>query len=478
MDTKTNIQDIVQKYRNNIVHLRVTTVNNDIFRPYLQGSDDIVTGSGILLSVKSGTVLTNAHVAANARHIVAFIEEMGDKMIPIQLISICREKDLAVCLLNTSSIQKLGIPDMVIGDDLHCRIGDAITTLGYPLDQHRIRATTGIIAGFATDMNRFDLTEHTPVYIQITAPINKGDSGGAVFNSKGELIGMSSGGVTEAQSVAYFIGISIHLAIFSLMLPDEGKERVKIVTTPKLGIEYSNSNEDMRLALDSKSEGVFVRRVFPDSCLFSEIREGDFLQRIEFKSPQNKELYATISDDGQLSVSHHAVHTSISSSSITKVGLRSMYLKEFIHLIPVGSVVKVGVIREKEYKILSGKFVPPTIPTVDYIYPQLQPQPYRIYAGLCLCPLTLNHDNDAGRYEPRVVVAQVMEDSSAYSTQSIFPSDIIDNINGVKINFLCDLDKIAISPFIRIRVDSGAIFIISKERKDTQDAEITKKLLS
>ena len=94
------------------------------------------------------------------------------------------------------------IPYLPLGDSDTAYRSDRVLTLGYPLGQESLKSTTGVISGQERDM------------IQISAPINPGSSGGPLLNNKGEVIGICTSGINDAQNVNYIIPINETKAYF------------------------------------------------------------------------------------------------------------------------------------------------------------------------------------------------------------------------------------------------------------------------
>lgn len=137
-------------------------------------------GSGVIMD-RSGKILTNYHVIANADEIVVALNDGREAN--ARLVGADEETDLAVLEI---ALDKL--PSLVVAKEKDMRIGDVVLAIGNPFGVGQA-ATIGIIS--ATGRNRIGLNVYED-YIQTDAAINPGNSGGALVNAKGELVGINT----------------------------------------------------------------------------------------------------------------------------------------------------------------------------------------------------------------------------------------------------------------------------------------------
>jgi len=137
-------------------------------------------GSGFLIS-SDGYIVSNSHVIENSNDININLYD-GSKY-KAKMIGIDKKTDLALLKINTNKELKFA----KFGDSNKARIGDWAIVIGNPYGLGG-SVSIGIISARGRDINAGQLDE----YIQTDAAINKGNSGGPLFNSKGEVIGISS----------------------------------------------------------------------------------------------------------------------------------------------------------------------------------------------------------------------------------------------------------------------------------------------
>ncbi len=179
-----NYADLYEKIAPSVVTIYTNeTMNAGVGDPHVETSASGM-GTGFLVD-EDGYVVTAAHVVANAEEIV--VEFYDDQQIEAHIISISRIADVALIKLLTPPdkpvVAKLGNSDAM-------RIGEPIVIVGAPLGlKHSL--STGIISGRHKDI-MLNQEGRYMEFFQTDASINKGNSGGPMFNTKGEVIGIVS----------------------------------------------------------------------------------------------------------------------------------------------------------------------------------------------------------------------------------------------------------------------------------------------
>ena len=153
-------------------------------------------GSGFIVK-EDGIVITNNHVIANAEDILI---RVGDKEYNAEVIGADPYMDLAVLKMKTKDKFK----PVSFGDSSKARVGDWVVAIGNPFGLGGT-VTSGIISA----RNRqIGLTRYED-FIQTDASINQGNSGGPLFNLKGEVIGVNTAIIAPGQSGSIGIGFAI-----------------------------------------------------------------------------------------------------------------------------------------------------------------------------------------------------------------------------------------------------------------------------
>ena len=153
-------------------------------------------GSGFIIK-ENGTVITNNHVIANAEDILVRID---NKDYQAKVVGADPYMDIAVLKMET----KEKFTPVQFGDSDKARVGDWVVAIGNPFGLGGT-VTSGIISARNRDIN---LTRYDD-FIQTDASINQGNSGGPLFNLKGEVIGINTAIIAPGQSGSIGIGFAI-----------------------------------------------------------------------------------------------------------------------------------------------------------------------------------------------------------------------------------------------------------------------------
>jgi serine protease Do len=157
----------------------------DFFNQYGQGRSNtprkaISAGSGFIID-RNGLVVTNNHVIENSHKITVKLPD--GRSFDAKLIGADQLTDIA--LLKIKSDKPL--PTVEFGDDRQVRVGDWVVAVGNPFGLSN-SVTAGIVSSLGRDIGNGPYTD----FIQIDAPINRGNSGGPTFDLRGQVIGMNS----------------------------------------------------------------------------------------------------------------------------------------------------------------------------------------------------------------------------------------------------------------------------------------------
>lgn len=208
-------------------------------------------GSGVIVSA-DGTVLTNYHVVDGAEKITVLMSD--NKSFDAKVVGSDQPSDLAVL-----KIEAQQLPFLTLGNSDNVRVGDIVLAIGNPLGIGQT-VTAGIISakGRRTGLSDGNYED----FLQTDAPINRGNSGGALVNLAGELIGINSqilspGGASGGNiGIGFSIPSNMAKSVMEQLLKD-GKVRRGM-----LGINIQNVTDEIAKALDLKDRsGILVSNV-------------------------------------------------------------------------------------------------------------------------------------------------------------------------------------------------------------------------
>jgi serine protease DegS/serine protease DegQ len=267
--------DAVDRTAPSVVSIYTRTVELQQVSPRLQkllGSSYISRsrqdmGSGVLVS-EDGYILTNNHVISQVQNISVGLWD--GRFAVAQIVGSDPETDLAVLKIDLN-----GLPAAPLAEDANVRVGDVVLAIGNAFGlSHTV--TMGIISATGRNDLRSVLYED---FIQTDAAINAGNSGGALINYRGEVIGINTRNLDQMQG-AQNIGFAIPIA----MAKDVMQQIVEngSVRRGSIGALFS----DLPLAIQTDGSavrrGVQVRDVTPNGPAWSAgIRPGDILLSID-----------------------------------------------------------------------------------------------------------------------------------------------------------------------------------------------------
>lgn len=386
----------------------------DLLQPFKTPAQGVAYGSGFFINAE-GDFVTNAHVVYQAKTIYVQIPSLGKRIIDMEVIGICPDRDLALLRMKPESkkyVQSIlgSIPYLPLGNSDSVHRSDEVLALGYPLGMHSLKSTTGVVSGF----------EHH--LIQISAAINPGNSGGPLLNGKGEVIGINNSAVLEAQNVGYAIPVND----LKIILPD--LYNVKILRKPVLGILFNNGNEALTELLNNPVPGgTYIVEVIKNSILDrAGIKQGDMIYEINGH---------TVDMFGEMSVPWNDDKISIS---------------DYVSGLSIGDKVTLTVYRKGERKDISINFELSDPHAIRKVFPAFEPIDYEIFAGMVVMELTINHVQllmeQAGglakfaelknQGESVLLVTHIFPNSQVFRARILPTGSTINEVNGIRVNTL------------------------------------------
>ncbi|CUR53581.1 Periplasmic pH-dependent serine endoprotease DegQ [Serratia symbiotica] len=230
-------------------------------------------GSGVIINAKKGYILTNNHVINNADKI--HIQLNDGREFEAKLIGHDEQSDIALLKIN----EVKNLTEIKIADSDQLRVGDFAVAIGNPFGLGQT-ATSGIISALGRSGLNLEGLEN---FIQTDASINRGNSGGALVNLNGELIGINTAILAPNGG-----NIGIGFAIPGNMAKNLSQQLIEFgqVKRGTLGIKGSEMTPDIAKAFNSNIQrGAFVSEVLSQSAASKAgIKSGDILISVDGKS--------------------------------------------------------------------------------------------------------------------------------------------------------------------------------------------------
>ncbi len=287
----TNFTEASENSLNSVVHVTTkvvkTNFQRDLFSEFFYGPGaggrefkqyGTGSGSGVIVSSK-GYIVTNNHVIRDASEIEVILND--DSKYKAKIVGVDPSTDLAVLKIEGDNFQPISM-----GDSDELKIGEWVLAVGNPFNLTST-VTAGIVSAKARNINL--LTDPTnqniiPIesFIQTDAAVNPGNSGGALVNTKGELVGINTAIASQTGSYAgYSFAIPVNLAqkVISDII-DFG-----VVQRAFLGVQIADINQELKEKEDLPNlKGVYISKVIEDgSADKGGLKDGEVILKIGTK---------------------------------------------------------------------------------------------------------------------------------------------------------------------------------------------------
>ena len=257
-----------EKTLNAVVHVKNTAIRTQTspYAEYLFGNgrgtkkfEQVGTGSGVIIS-SDGYIVTNNHVIDNANEIEITLN--NKKKYKAKLIGTDKDNDIALLKIDVG----MDLPYVPFADSDYIKVGEWVLAVGNPYN-----LTSTVTAGIVSAKGR-DLEGNSAIdsFIQTDAAVNPGNSGGALVNTRGELVGINTAISSKTGSfVGYSFAVPSNIAkkiVDDLLEFGSVQEAI-------LGINIDNSNVNIQgVKIGSLSEGSGAEK--------SGLKSGDIIMKV------------------------------------------------------------------------------------------------------------------------------------------------------------------------------------------------------
>jgi serine protease Do/serine protease DegQ len=329
---------VVSVYSTRIVHQRVNPFFRQLYGdqgPAERDSKEKGLGSGVIVS-PDGYILTNNHVVEGADELNVLLTDERD--LKAKVIGTDPKTDIAII-----KIEAENLPVAVLADSDKLRVGDVVFAIGNPLEVGQT-VTMGIVsAKNRRSVHILDDIHGYQDFIQTDAAINMGNSGGALVDAKGRLVGINSAILSPSSGnigIGFTIPINLAASIMRSLI------ETGTVSRGYLGISLDPNPVTAelieQLGLPKETKGVVVSDVVP----------GSPAEKAGLKRP-----------DFVVSINDHVI------SSVEELRLT-------VAQMPPGSVAKVKLVRDGQEKV------------IDVTLGKLTENPNELFTGVNVTPLT------------------------------------------------------------------------------------------
>lgn len=311
----TDVSDIVENVMPSIVAITSKTlISTGNYGPWFEWNNQSQytegAGSGIVISKSDDKlyILTNNHVVEGSSELI--VQFINEKSVDATIVGTSERKDLAVISIPLSDLDDDTIDSIkiaTIGSSDELKVGNGIIAIGNALGYGQ-SVTTGVVSALNREVS---IDDYTYEMIQIDAAINGGNSGGALLNSKGEVVGINSAKYSSSGSLSSAsiegMGFAIPISDVEDLIVDlmNGEEDTNGVT---IGIEGYMTNTGINYNFPL---GFYISSILPDSnAANSDLEIGQIITKIDgddiesFSDLSNALYEKNIGDSATLTVKY------------------------------------------------------------------------------------------------------------------------------------------------------------------------------
>ena len=296
----TSYADVVEPVQKTVVSIKSSKIihervqANPLLRQFFgdipdqdRESKEMGLGSGVIVS-PDGYILTNNHVVESADELTVVLYD--NREFPAKVVGADPKTDIAIV-----KIEATGLPTVTFADSDKLRVGDVVFAVGNPLGVGET-VTMGIISAKGRQVGILDDVAGYEDFIQTDAAINMGNSGGALVDAKGRLIGINSAIVSPSRGnigIGFAVPVNLAAGVMKSLI------ETGTVTRGFLGVASDAITPDVaeQVGLPKDSKGVIVTDTNPDSpAEKAGIKRRDVILSVNGKPVTSKEeLRLTIS---------------------------------------------------------------------------------------------------------------------------------------------------------------------------------------
>ncbi len=228
-------------------------------------------GSGFVISA-DGYIVTNAHVIDNAEAI--YVRFTDKREMKAKVIGADKRSDVALV-----KVEATGLPFLKLGDSTNMRVGEWVVAIGSPFGFAN-SVTAGILSAKSRDLPADSTASDAVPFLQTDVAVNPGNSGGPLFNTRGEVVGINSQIYSRTGG---YQGVS-----FAIPIDVANRVKDQIIATGKasharLGVAVQEVNQTFADSFKlSKPEGALISSVEPDGPADKAgLKSGDVILKVD-----------------------------------------------------------------------------------------------------------------------------------------------------------------------------------------------------
>lgn len=269
-----DIANVVEKVGPSVVSIVTKATGNSFYG----AREEEGAGTGIIVG-GDGYILTNKHVVTGASRVGVVLSD-GTEYEDVKVLGVDPLNDVAFLKVENVS----GLPAVELGDSTSVRVGQRVVAIGNSLGQYQNTVTSGIISGLGRPVaaQAGDTVENLSDLLQTDAAINPGNSGGPLLNLNGQVIGINTAIIENAQGIGFSIPVNATKGILKGVLARGVVERAY------LGVNFIPITPDVAKSYKlSVNKGAYIQGLNGKSAVIKEspadkagLKDGDIVTKV------------------------------------------------------------------------------------------------------------------------------------------------------------------------------------------------------
>ena len=278
---KLSFAEIYAANVDSCVSINVSSVGYNYFGQAVQSAS---SGSGFIIT-DDGYIVTNYHVINGATNVSVTLN--NGKTYEAQIVGGEEDYDIAVVKVDPGE-EKL--KSVVIGQSSKLLVGEDVLAIGNPLGELTFSLSEGIVSCLDREIN----VDGTPFnMIQITAAVNSGNSGGPLFNTYGEVVGIVSAKYSSSSAGTSVEGLGFAIPIDDVLyMIRDIMENGQVTTRPYLGVMAAYDSQSAKSGVNS---GVYIESVIEGGpAEKAGLKAGDVITMIGTATITNRDDFSAL----------------------------------------------------------------------------------------------------------------------------------------------------------------------------------------
>ena len=277
-------QAVVSVYSAKIVRQHLPPYFRQFFGDQERETREEGLGSGVIVS-PDGYILTNNHVVEGADELNVALPD--DREFKAKVIGTDPKTDIAIIKIDAQNL-----PTVTLADSDKLRVGDIVFAIGNPLNVGQT-VTMGIVSALGRkNLHLLDDVGGYENFIQTDAPINMGNSGGALVDAKGRLVGINSA-IMSTTNGSMGIGFAVPINLAANVM--ESLIATGTVARGYLGVGVDPLTPELAEAMGKDAKGMVISTITPDSpAAKAGLKQEDVIVAINDKPVESLEVLRLI----------------------------------------------------------------------------------------------------------------------------------------------------------------------------------------